>query len=237
MSQDRLLDPDFVRFVRERLPDVVPFTGAGVSADAGVPVADKLALLIADGTNDRGATVDRVEDFAAVCGAVTNALGVDQLKDVVAEVIRGLEIRPTPLLRSIVRTPSKIVLTSNYDDGLEQAAREVGLTPRTFEPRMAPAFGQPAAGEVFIVHIHGVATDPASIIVPGEPLEELPRDEPFLVGLRALFAPYTLVYLGYRFQRTHISAPNSPGSRQTSATRANTHCSFRRTSTRHAPPS
>lgn len=199
MSQGRLLDPDFVRFVRERRPDVVPFTGAGVSADAGVPVADKLALLIADGANDRGATVDRVEDFGAVCGAVTNALGVDQLKDVVAEVIRGLDIRPTPLLRSIVRTPSRIVLTSNYDDGLEQAAREVGLTPRTFEPRMAPALGQPAAGEVFIVHIHGVATDPASIIVPGQPLEELPRDEPFLVGLRALFAPYTLVYLGYRF--------------------------------------
>jgi hypothetical protein len=195
----QLLDLDFVRFLRERRPEVVPFTGAGVSADAGVPVADKLALLIAEAASELGAEVDRVEDFATVCAAVTDALGVEQLQAVVAGVVSRLEVRPTPLLRSIVRAPSRIVLTSNYDDGLEQAAREVGLTPRTFEPRMAPALGQPAVSEVFVVHIHGIATDPTSIIVPGQPLDSLPEDEAFRLGLRALFAPYTLVYLGYRF--------------------------------------
>src|SRR5262249_55654929 len=56
-----------------------------------------------------------------------------------------------------------------------------------------------AGDELHVVHVHGLAADPSSIVMPGEPLNALPKDEAFVTGLRALLAPNTLLYLGYRF--------------------------------------
>jgi hypothetical protein len=53
----------------------VPFTGAGVSVDAGVPVADDLALKIARTANDAGAEVEERPEFAPFCTDVTRATG------------------------------------------------------------------------------------------------------------------------------------------------------------------
>jgi hypothetical protein len=54
---------------------LVPFTGAGVSVDAGVPVADDLALQIARKANDAGAGVEERPEFAPFCTDVTRATG------------------------------------------------------------------------------------------------------------------------------------------------------------------
>lgn len=111
MADPPLLDPQFVRFLRDNRRMIVPFTGAGVSADAGVPVADELALLIASSANDRDAGIVR-NDFAGVCADVTAALGRSTVQEIIATVVSGLDARPTPLLRLIARAPSQIVLTS-----------------------------------------------------------------------------------------------------------------------------
>jgi hypothetical protein len=204
MPQTPLLDPDFVRFLRERREELVPFTGAGVSVDAGVPIADELALPIASKANEAGAGVHERAEFEPVCAEVIRSLGRERLQEVIAAVIREIDPQPTPLLRLIARAPSKIVLTSNWDDALEKSAVEVGLSPRSFEPRMVAALGQPAEHELYVVHLHGMASAPDSIVMPGEFLEALRHDEAFVAGLRALLASHSLLYLGYSFPREDV---------------------------------
>lgn len=199
MPQTPLLDPGFVRFLREQREELVPFTGAGVSVEAGVPAADDLALQIASKANERGAGIDERAEFEPVCSDVTRALGRERLQEVIAAVVREINPQPTPLLRLLARAPGRIVLSSNWDDALEKSATEIGLSPRSFEPRMVAALGQPAEDELYVVHLHGMASVPDSIVMPGEFLQALPNDEAFVAGLRALLASHSLLYLGYSF--------------------------------------
>ena len=199
MPHNTLLSPDFVRFLHERREQIVPFVGAGLSVEAGIPFADRFALDIAESANERGAGVEVREDFGAVCADVAAALGDEALQEIIVGLIQGSDAKPTPLLRLVARVPSQIVLTSNWDDALEKAAIEVGRTPRSFEPRMVAALSRPVENELNVIHIHGMASDPSSIILPGALLDALATDEAFLAGLRGLLAPNTLLYMGYRF--------------------------------------
>ena len=199
MPLSELLSADLVRFLRERRDAIVPFVGAGLSVNAGIPFADPLALQIAAKANESGASVAQRADFRAVCDDVAEALGDEALQRIIAALIQGFDAQPTPLLRLVARAQSRIILTSNWDDALEKAAIEIGRTPRSMNPRMLPALSRPGEGELYVVHLHGTASDPASIVMPGKFLDAISGDEAFITGLRALLGPNTLLYLGYRF--------------------------------------
>ena len=40
----------------------------------------------------------------------------------------------TPALRALVRVPGRRIVTTNYDEAIEHAARYMGLEPRSFTP-------------------------------------------------------------------------------------------------------
>jgi hypothetical protein len=194
-----LLPPQLIDILRAERRRTVPFIGAGLSVEAGVPAAEPMAQLVAEKANERGATVDVRSAFAEVCADVNEQLSHEQLQEIVSELVLARDVRPTALLQLLARVLSRKLLTSNYDDATERSIDAVGLTPKRIGPKEAAALGEPAEGEVFVIHVHGLAEHPASIVLPGPSLDALGEDEAFLNWLRGVLAPHTVLYLGYRF--------------------------------------
>jgi SIR2-like domain len=164
-----------------------------------VPAADPLARILAEKANERGAAIDVRPDFAAVCREINEQLSHEQLQEIASEVVLEREIVPTAMLRLLARVLSRKLLTSNYDDATERSIDAVGLTPRRIGPKDAAALREPEEGEVFVIHVHGLAEEASSIVLPGASLDALADDEAFLNWLRGVLAPHTVLYLGYRF--------------------------------------
>jgi hypothetical protein len=70
VPDSHLLQRDLVEMLRAERRRVVPFIGAGLSVEAGVPAADPLGRILAERANERGAAIDVRPDFAAVCREV-----------------------------------------------------------------------------------------------------------------------------------------------------------------------
>jgi SIR2-like domain len=199
MTSEPLLDPDLAQLLRANRRRVVPFAGAGVTASAGFPTARQLAITIGEQAQERGAKLTPRSDFDGVCGEVSDQLGHDELQRIVSEIIGAAPVEPTPLLARIAHAPSQIVVTTNYDYGLEAAAHEIGREPVTLHPRSALVTAAPMEGQLLVVHIHGVHDEPESIILPGRSVQALQADDPFKTALRMLLAPHFILYLGYSF--------------------------------------
>src|SRR6266545_673375 len=195
MPSEPLLDPELAQLLRANRRRVVAFAGAGVTASAGLPSAKRLAVMIAERAKERGAYLVPREDFNGVCAEVSDQLGHDELQQIVSEIIGVVTVGPTPLLTRIAHAPSQIVVTTNYDYGLEAAAREIGREPVTLHPRSALVTAAPTAGQLLVVHIHGVHDELESIVLPGRSLKALEEDEPFKTALRMLLAPHFVLYL------------------------------------------
>jgi hypothetical protein len=192
------ISTEFAEFLHKERGRVLPFLGAGVSVDAGVPAAEGLAALTAAAARDEGVDVDKGATFAEVCRAVSGQLSHLRLQQITAEIIGGLELRPTRLQRTIIRAPAGVVVTTNFDGSLSLAATEAGLRPVVRTPAEARALERPEEGEVVIVHLHGHVSNPAGMALPGESMQGLAANEAFKVVLRGLVVAHPVVYLGYR---------------------------------------
>lgn len=195
------LTDSFVDLVRRERARILPCTGAGTSIEAGV--RDLTSSLIEAGA---GRGIELIGDLRAVTEALEGQLGLAETRQLVADVVTGLEVRPTKTYRALARCPVGIVATFNYDDALEQSALEAGKRPKPLVPSTAEAFQPPAEGELIVLHLHGSADRPDSIILPGKTTEALATDEAFLTLVRSLWAAHRLVYLGFSFgeDETHL---------------------------------
>jgi hypothetical protein len=189
---------DFAAFLQRERQRIVPFVGAGLSREAGVPAAGEMALLIIQSARERGAELIDDLGFDDACAAVTDQLTHKVLQEIVAGIVSQCEIVSTPVLELLVRCPSRIVITTNYDPALSVAASAIGLEPMIHHPRSAYALDQPPEGSVAIIHLHGSSSEPKTMALPGPSLEALEKDEPLKTVLRALVLPHVVVYLGYR---------------------------------------
>jgi hypothetical protein len=94
---------EFASFLANERERVLPFVGAGISVDAGVPAADALAELIAARAGEEGVAIGGGTTFADVCRAVSDQLTHGRLQEITASVVDELPLTPTPLQRLIVR--------------------------------------------------------------------------------------------------------------------------------------
>ena len=101
-----------------------------------------------------------------------------------------------------MRCPSRVIVTFNYDECFELAARDAGLNPLPLLPDTAEAFRTPAPGEVAVLHLHGVATQPESLVLPGRTTQALEDNELFMRLLTSLWARHVVVYFGFSFAPT-----------------------------------
>jgi hypothetical protein len=189
---------ELAQFLHQERERVLPFIGAGVSVNAGVPAAADLARLIAARARTEGIDVAENASFAEVCAAVSEERDHLRLQQITAAIIDELELQPTPLQQLIVRAPLGVVATTNFDRSLRLAAEIAGLTPVVRTPQEAHALDTPQAGEVVIVHLHGHVDEPAGMALPGASMDALANDETFKTVLRGLVIARAVVYLGYR---------------------------------------
>lgn len=199
------MDPEglpatFVSLVREAPERVLPCVGAGLSVPAGIR---NLAEDVADAAASRGLSLDD-RDLASVVAALEVECGVVETQRLIAGVVSSTPLVPTPTQKALALCPSRIVATFNYDNGLELAAEAVGRIPRSLIPGTAEAFRAPGADEFVVLHLHGAASHPSSIIMPGQTTEQLVTNEGFMRLLTALWAQHTVVYFGFSFAPTEI---------------------------------
>src|SRR6266581_4766240 len=95
MPERSTISSDFARFLSREREHVLPFVGAGLSVDAGVPAAGELAVLIAARSRGEGCDVDDSAGFVGVSKAVTEQLGHARLQELAAEIINQLQLSPT----------------------------------------------------------------------------------------------------------------------------------------------
>lgn len=198
MATYSTISTELAEFLDKERGRVLPFLGAGVSVGAGVPAAEALGVLMAVAAREEGVDIPEGATFAEVCDAISQQLSHLRLQEITAEIVSARELKPTPLQRMIIRAPTGVVVTTNFDDSLSLAASEVGLTPLVRTPAEARALEPPGDGEVVIVHLHGHVSDPPSMALPGEPMDALTANVPFTTVLRGLVVARAVVYLGYR---------------------------------------
>jgi len=172
--------------------DILPFVGSGLTLAAGAPGDATLARDLARRTGvDEGTLTVVTRDAEDRHGAAA-------VQAHVAEIFSGLRLRPTPALTAVCGAPGRRVLTTNYDDGLEQAARARDLEPITLRPNDARIVDDgPGEGQLYVIHLHGIPDEPSSIVLPGATTHGLADDEIFTRFVSAVMAPRILVYLGF----------------------------------------
>jgi SIR2-like protein len=143
-----------------------------------------------------------------VCAVFEQECGLGDLRAEVAKIVSAGRPTSTPELESITRCPSRVILTANYDMSIETAVEATGRTPVTFWLDRAAAWALTADGEVHVVHVHGLASDPDTLVLPGSSTEALENDDRFKTVLRALVAPHPILYFGYAVgaTETHLRA-------------------------------
>jgi SIR2-like domain len=198
------LPTEFVSLLRQERDRVIPFVGAGLAIPAGVA---ELPIGVVAAARARGVDVAS-DSLLSVTTALEGSLGTDGTKALVAEVVQSLVVTSTPTLRALAQVPGRAVATFNYDDAIERAARDVGLVPRPVLPDTATAFRTAPEGEVMVVHLHGLADAPQSLVLPGRTSEELNANAAFMTLLRSLWARHVVVYFGFRLgpAETHVRA-------------------------------
>jgi hypothetical protein len=194
------LPSDFVELLRTRGGRVLPCVGAGLSVPAGI--RDLASDLIRTAVS-RGVKVDAA-DLSSVVQALESQCGVEETQKMVAETITATPVNPTTTHRALALCPTRIVATFNYDSCLELAAEQVGRTPRALLPNTADAFRHPGPDELVVLHLHGAATNPGSIVLPGRTTERLRTHELFMRVVTALWAQYIVVYFGFSFAPTEV---------------------------------
>ena len=112
-------------------------------------------------------TDERDPDLFTVAAQV--AIDERSLRERIATLLAGYQLRPTPFTEAIVRCPSHFIVTLNYDLLLEETAVRAGLSYRSLvgdEDGLEEAVrlvGSPERWppeDLVILHLHGSVEEP-----------------------------------------------------------------------------
>ena len=194
------LPTGFVELIRQERTRVLPCVGAGLSIPAGIrDLAANLSQAAAERGTDAGSG-----GLASVVSSLESVYGVEETQVLVAQTVSAIPVQPTPTQKALALCPAGIVVTFNYDDCLERAARAVGREPVSLVPDTAEAFRAPGPNELVVLHLHGIASEPSSIVLPGRTTERLAANELFMRLLTYLWARHVVIYFGFSFAPTEV---------------------------------
>jgi hypothetical protein len=194
-----------IAHIRDQRSTLLPFVGSGMTVPAGAPTVPDLARTLAHRT---GVPLDADEwpDLPKIVDAAEEAHGSEDVRQVLSEITTGWILHPTPALTALCGTPTRTIITTNYDDGIERAAHDRGLLPTPLLPTDPKILLPPAAGELHVVHLHGIAGCPETLVLPGRTTDALKDDQVFQAFISTILAPRGVVHFGFSFAReeTHL---------------------------------
>ena len=203
----------FVEAVTKGLSDrtIVPFIGAGFAHYGGYPLWSELLQHILDNARKED------ETFLKSCDKKTQAVlekkiaknNLQAVADYIAEhtsQCRRLLIKAASTIRrkaykkqlGLEKWNCPIVLTTNFDEYIEELLTTNSKLYTSFTHEQAPAFSQLKSNTTNIVHLHGTLSDPKSIVFSTNDIKEkILVNEVLRQTLSALLSDKSLLFLGY----------------------------------------
>lgn len=185
-----------IELLRRERSNVLPFVGSGMTVAAGAPRTQELADELA---RRCGVALSAGVSLADVTAAAEASVGTAAVQEHLSELVTGWRLRPTPALIALCAVRSGRVFTTNYDDGLERAARYRGIDAVSLLPEDVETMQAPGDRELQVVHLHGMPSRPESLVLPGHGMKELAASEVFQRFVSPRLASSNLLYLGFSF--------------------------------------
>jgi hypothetical protein len=198
---------------------VVPVLGAGFSAGAGLPLGPELAQWLAatfPAFDGRPLDPSLATNCVLVASEIVGPPDEDQLKRSLALRAKVADFydlgthsaTPTIGAWALVRVPSKLIITLNYDPLLEQAADDQGIDHKSYTAQNISfvnrlvAAGRPK--ELAIVHVHGRVDEPETIVLDQLGYEEIQNDKRVDDFWTAVTQSKRLCFLGVTLDEPYI---------------------------------
>jgi hypothetical protein len=104
---------------------------------------------------------------------------------------------PSPIHRALVELPVRVIITTAYDDRLEEALRLAGRLYLSVVRDTDVPFDDPE--RVQLIRLHGTVSQPDSLVLTEDDAADLFARLPIVTKiLQGHFASKTLLFLGYR---------------------------------------
>lgn len=185
---------------------LIPFVGAGVSANLSLPTAEGLKTVIAR-------ELDWDPDVFRLCGDLPQlAQYFVALKGSIGPLRSRLDrdfqrpddqVSKCRSLMALAEAHFPLIYTTNFDRLIEQAHRIRGIPFRVVSK--IDDFYDVAPGHTIIVKFHGSFDDDDSLVLTEENyLNRLGFDSPFDLRLRSDTLGGTLLFIGYSFRDVNI---------------------------------
>lgn len=194
----------FYDSMRHLASDVLPVIGAGVAAGCGAPRAEDLVLALREAAAD---TDDATSDLYALADKLEERFGTEWVQQVIAVRTEAASLHHSPAMLALTLVPSRVVLTTNYDQSVEVAAAMHGLLPISLLPSDLPELARaPGPNEFFVLHVHGIATRPESIVLTRKSYDSALDDEALALAIRSMAVGHRLVFFGHSLgeQEAHL---------------------------------
>ncbi|NEH52427.1 DUF4062 domain-containing protein [Rhizobium leguminosarum] len=176
--------------------DAILFAGAGLSAAAGFPTAEVMTGLFARklGLEEQGDRILARHRFADVALAVELGLGRGTVEQTVVEAFNIAQgAVPTPGHMAAVASFRQIV-TTNYDDLFERAARARGKSYRVLHPN---GLSRGHGTDLTIFQVDGSIVCPESLVVTEEDAVRARKDEGYWSEISGAMGERPVMVVGH----------------------------------------
>lgn len=187
-------DEDF-RFLHKSMIEnnLVVFVGAGVSMGSGYP---SWTDLVKDIGERLGVDIANYSDNTIVPQLYYNARGKKDYNETVHELFHKPNTKPNAIHEQIVALNPKCVITTNYDTLLEQAFNECGVFLDVIEKDSDLPY---AHSDNMIIKMHGGFKYNNFVLKEDDYLNYSYNFTLIETYIKALFARYTVLFIGYSF--------------------------------------
>jgi len=186
------------------------FVGAGLSIGAGFPSWESLLTILAQQANDQGIinTAKKEELFKLiktpskwlmVAQEIHDLYGKGAFQSEVGKIFDRVTARPTKTHELITKIPFQFVVTTNYDQLIENSYfPKFSRIPKVFTHQDTPDFADALwKQEFFILKAHGDLQRKSSIVLTEKDYRTVIYSSPgYRAVLTAIFTTKTMLFLG-----------------------------------------